>query len=77
MKRFLNTLIEEKGLTETAIEVVGASGVNFMTVETVIENILVAPKSEQKAIKNMLVKIDFLNGDIMDFFKHLAKAIAI
>jgi len=33
-------------------------------------------QDEQKAIKNILVKIDFQNGNIMDFFKHLAQAIA-
>jgi len=30
---------------------------------------------EQKAIKDILVKIDFQNGDVLHFFKHLAQAI--
>jgi tRNA pseudouridine-54 N-methylase len=49
---------------------------NFMTVEVVVEHILIASKEEQKQIRTMLVRIDFHNGDVLDFFKHLAKAIA-
>ena len=79
MKTYLNNLISEKAniSMDTPIEVEGASGTNFMSVGVVVEHILIAPKSEQAAIKNVLVKIDFNNGDILDFFKHLAKALAI
>jgi len=78
MKNYLNNLINEKSNLDlnAPIEVMGASGVNFMTLETVVEHILIAPVSEQQAIRKMLVKIDFLNGDCMHFFKHLAQAIA-
>ena len=78
MKNYLNNLISEKAniSMNTPIEVEGASGTNFMNVGIIVEHILIAPKSEQEAIKNVLVKIDFHNGDILDFFKHLAKAIA-
>ena len=79
MTTYLNNLISEKAniSMNTPIEVEGASGTNFMNVGVVVEHILIAPKSEQEAIKNVLVKIDFANGDILDFFKHLAKALAI
>jgi len=78
MKNYLNNLISEKSniSMNTEIEVEGNSGTNFMTVGIVVEHILIAPKSEQDAIKNMLVKIDFKNGDVLHFFKHLAGAIA-
>jgi len=78
MKTYLNNLISEKSNISmtTPIEVEGASGTNFMNVGVIVEHILIAPKTEQEAIKNVLVKIDFNNGDILDFFKHLAKAIA-
>ena len=78
MTTYLNNLISEKAniSMSTPIEVEGASGTNFMNVGVIVEHILIAPKSEQEAIKNVLVKIDFNNGDILDFFKHLAKAIA-
>ena len=79
MKTYLNNLISEKANISmtTPIEVEGASGTNFMNVGVIVEHILIAPKTEQQAIKNVLVKIDFNNGDILDFFKHLAKALAI
>ena len=78
MKTYLNNLISEKSNIEmdTPINVEGTSGMNFMTVEVVVEHILIASKEEQKQIRTMLVRIDFHNGDVLDFFKHLAKAIA-
>ena len=78
MKTYLNNLISEKANISmtTPIEVEGASGTNFMNVGVIVEHILIAPKTEQQAIKNVLVRIDFNNGDVLDFFKHLAKAIA-
>lgn len=36
-----------------------------------------APASEQRAIKTMLVKIDFVNGDVRKYLRHLAQAIAL
>jgi len=78
-KNYLTALISEKDLIsmETTIEVEGKSGTNFMTVQTVVEHILIATHKEQEAIRKMLVKIDFHNANVLDFFKHLAKAIAI
>ena len=78
MTTYLNNLISEKANISmtTPIEVEGASGTNFMNVGVIVEHILIAPKTEQQAIKNVLVKIDFNNGDILDFFKHLAQALA-
>jgi hypothetical protein len=48
-----------------------------MPLEVIIDTIKQAPKHEQAQIKNVLIAIDFKNGDIMHFFKHLAGAIAI
>ncbi len=78
MKTYLNNLISEKSniSMSTPIEVEGNSGTNFMNVEIVVNHILMANSSEQEQIKKMLVNIDFYNGDILDFFKHLAKALA-
>jgi hypothetical protein len=36
-----------------------------------------APEHEQAAIKNTIVRIDFANGDVMHYFKHLAGALVI
>ena len=79
MQTYLELLLSEKdGINmSTAIEVEGPSGTNFLSVGVVCEHILIAPASEQAAIKKMLVKIDFANGSMIHFFHHLAQAIAI
>ena len=80
MKKYLDLLIGEKdGISMgTAIEIEGPSGnMNFLSVGVVVEHILIASEEEQAAIKKMLVKIDWNNGDIKHFFFHLAQAIAI
>jgi hypothetical protein len=75
--KWINTFIEEKGLDmEASFEVEGPSGTNFFTYGVILEHILIAPSSEQVQIKNVIVKIDFANGDVLDFFRHLGKAIA-
>ena len=78
MKTYLNNLISEKANIEmdTPINVEGPSGMNFMSVEIVVEHILIASKEEQNAIRTMLVKIDFHNASVLDYFKHLAQALA-
>ena len=55
----------------------GESGKNIIPLEVVLEHIEIASVNEKKKIKDILVKIDFKNGDCMHFFKHLARAIAI
>lgn len=75
--KWLDTLIEEKELdTEHTFEVDGPSGWNLIPLGVVIEHIKIAPAHEQKKIQNILVKIDFCNGNVMHFFEHLAGAIA-
>ena len=75
---WLDTLVDEKGINkEDEIIVEGKEGTNFMTIETVIEAIKATGKHEQGKIKDTLVMIDFKNGDITHFFRHLAQAIAI
>ena len=75
---WLDTLIEEKGINlDEDFEVQGASGTNYMTLETVIEHMKIAPKHEQEQIRKVLVTLDFKNQPIVPFFKHLAQAIAI
>jgi len=78
MKKYLETLFEEKNISlETSIEAQGESGTNFMTLQTVVDAIVIAPKHEQRKIKDILVQIDFKNGDVLHFMKHLANALAI
>lgn len=76
--RWLDTLVSEKGLdTEHTFQKEGASGLNVIPLGCVIESIKSAPANEQAAIKNVLVKIDYKNGNVMHFFDHLAGALAV
>jgi hypothetical protein len=77
-KKWLETFIEEKGVdTEQVLKVAGPSGENSIPVACLLEAILQAPVHEQAGIKTMIVKIDFVNGDVLHYFQHLARAIAI
>lgn len=78
-EKWLDTLIEEKGLDKemNIIEVEGNSGTNYIPLGCLVEVINQASAAEKAQIKNTLVLIDFKNGDIMHFFRHLAQAIAI
>ncbi len=76
--KWLNVLIEEKGIDlEDSFTVEGPSGVNYMQYVHVVAAMQNAPIHEQMAIKSMLVKIDFRNGDIRHYLRHLAQAIAL
>ena len=75
---WIDKFVNEKELgTDRVFEVEGASGPNFIPLAVVVEHIKIATKQEQLAIKKMLIKIDFVNRDVMPYFEHLAKAIAI
>lgn len=76
---WLDTFIEEKGIdTEDLLEVDGPSGMtNVIPVAVLLDAMKTAPTHEQTAIKDMIVRIDFANGDVLHYFKHLAQAIAI
>ncbi len=76
---WLDTFVSEKGLdTDHVFEVEGKDwGTNYIPLDALIEAIKGASDNEKNAIKDTIVKIDFYNGDVMDYFKHLAKAIAL
>ena len=74
---WLDTFLSEKGIDlDQPINVEGESGLNFMTVENIVEFMKVTSSGEQKAIKNTFVMIDFKNGDVLHFIKHLAQGVA-
>lgn len=78
---WIKTFIEEKGISlDDTVEAEGAMGLNIIPVECLLDAMLSAPANEQAGIKNMLVKIDFVapgKKPVMDFFAHIARAIAI
>ena len=71
MKAYLTTLIEEKGHSiDDEITIEGHFGVTYEMLLDFIEGVSPADK---KQIKNTLVKIDFLNGDVFHFLDHLGR----
>ena len=76
-KLWLDTFIDEKDLPMEDTFTVDKNGtLNIMTYKTIYEHMLIAHKDEQKQLKNMIVKIDFNNGNILNYFKHLGQAIS-
>ena len=77
-QKYLETFFEEKNLPLKNWDIIGKDGEwNNISNEVVIEYILKAPEYEQKKIANKIRKIDFYNGDVNDFLKHLAKGIVM
>ena len=62
---------------DTIIEVEGQNwGMNMIPLECVVEYILSSGKANQQAVMTTLTKIDFMNGDVLHFFKHVASFMA-
>ena len=75
ISNYLSNLINEKAniSMDTIIEVEGPEfGTNFIPLECVVEYILSSGGANQKAVMNTLTKIDFMGGDVLHFFKHVA-----
>lgn len=76
MIRYLETFFKEKQLPYVAWELVANDGVtHHIDNEVVIEHLKVAPVAEQEAVADTIRKIDFRNGDVNDYLKHLAGAL--
>lgn len=75
-QEWFKTFLEEKSLPYESWDFMSGNGTfNIIDSDVVIEHIKIAPDREQKQIKEMIVKIDFANGDINRFFHHLAGAL--
>lgn len=76
--KWLDTFLTEKGVNlDHLLEAPGASGTNLIPVAVLVDAIKGAPAHEQAGIKSMVVRIDFRNGDVLHYFRHLAQAIAL
>lgn len=77
-EKYLRTFFEEKDLPEVVFEVESPNGTaNMIPSELVIDVILNScPADEQERIANMIRRLDFANADILDYLKHLARALA-
>lgn len=75
---WFDRFLSEKGIDlDRTLEVEGPSGLNLIPVECLVDAIKSAPAHEQTGIKHTVVKLDFLNQDVMGYFNHLARAIAV
>ena len=73
---WFNNFTAEKVIPYASWEMVSGDGTTHMIDnDVVIEAIKTAPAHEQAGIKATIVKIDFMNGDVNHFFKHLAQAL--
>lgn len=73
---YLRTFFNEKNLPSRTFDITAEDGTFHMVdSEVVIETILMAPRSEQIEIGNVIRKIDFANGDVHHFLEHLASAL--
>ena len=76
-KNWIDTFIEEKDLPMEDTFTIDKNGtMNIMSYKTIYEHMLIANDQEQEQINNMIVKIDYMNGNILNFFQYLGKLIA-
>ncbi|MFJ7954314.1 hypothetical protein ACIQZG_22690 [Lysinibacillus sp. NPDC096418] len=76
MKDYLNKLLEEKEIDKEETFNIEANGnLNIFECGAVIEAILSTSEEEQQGIRKMLVMIDFKNGDVKHYLRHLAQAL--
>lgn len=73
---WIDTFVAEKGIDlEQRFEIEGPSGTNSFPYGVIVEAIKGASAAEKNAIKTTIVKIDFCNGDVCHYFRHLAQAL--
>lgn len=76
--KWLDTFLSEKGIDAEEILIAeGPLGENRIPIGCLADRMKGAPARERRAIKAMIVKIDFRNGDVRHFLAHLAKAVAL
>jgi len=75
-QRYLRTFFDEKQLPMENWEIECDGTVHLFDSEVVIEAIMNAPAHEQEQIATVIRKIDFYNGNVIDFLKHLSGALA-
>lgn len=74
VKQTLKTFFDEKQLPSDVF-IVEHEGMTHIVESQVIQEVIInhTPEHEQKKILDVIVKIDFLNGNVNDFLKHLAQ----
>jgi hypothetical protein len=70
--KYLETFFEEKALDERVYEIEHDEMTHFVESDFVIELIKKSSTGEQEKIAHIIRRLDFANGDIHHFLKHLA-----
>lgn len=74
--KYLETFFKEKQLPDVSWELTADDGTtHFIGSDVVREHIASASADEQNKIADVIRRIDFANGDVNDFLKHLAGAL--
>ena len=74
--KWFETFLEEKNLPYESWEIIDKNDTtHFIDSDVVIEAMKSASPDEKVSIKKIIIKIDFMNGDVNHFFKHLAAGI--
>lgn len=74
--KWLDTFLSEKGIElDEYLDTYRGEEFRALPVAFVAEHIKIAPPTEREAIKTMLIKIDFKNGDVRDYLAHLGAAL--
>jgi|TARA_Y100000592_G_C5247343_1_gene211168 hypothetical protein len=74
---WLDTFIDEKNINKNDTFEINKNGtLNIISYGSIIDHIKITSKQEQEQIKKTIVKIDFFNGDVLHFFRHLGQALA-
>ena len=70
---YLARFFEEKDLDQQVYELEAPGGtLNIIESQAVIERVLMTRGEEADAIAKIIRKIDFMNGDVHHFLRHLA-----
>lgn len=71
---WITTFIEEKNIDlEETFEVQN----NLFSYGVILEHMMITSKEEQAQIKNIMVQIDFRNGDVKHFMRYLGAGLAV
>jgi hypothetical protein len=74
---WLDTFLDEKRIDlGRFFDIEVGDEFHLFTYGAVAQAIKAAPAHEQAAIQRTLVKIDFINGDVYHFLRHLGEALA-
>ena len=73
MIKYIKDFFSEKQIPNEQFAIIQNRSTHLIDSEFVINLIKKSPTTEQKNISNILRKIDFQNGNINHFLKHLAE----